>query len=64
MPVPAASANPARAALPVSPDVAVTIMIFSLSSPSAGVVRAMKRGRIWSATSLNAEVGPLNSSIT
>ena len=28
MPTPGASANPARAALPVSPEVAVTIMIF------------------------------------
>ena len=51
-------------ALPVSPEVAVRIMIFSSASPSAGVVCAMKRGRICSATSLNAEVGPLNSSST
>ena len=64
MPVPGASANPANAALPVSPEVAVTIMIFSSASPSAGVVRAMNRGRICSATSLNAEVGPWNSSRT
>ena len=62
--MPGASAKPASAALPVSPEVAVRIMIFSSASPPAGVVRAMKRGRICRATSLNAEVGPLNSSRT
>ena len=60
----ATSGDTGKAALAGFADAAVTIMIFSSASPSAGVVRAMKRGRICSATSLNAEVGPLNSSIT
>ena len=41
----------------------MTIMIFSSQSPSAGVVRAISRGRICNATSLNAQVGPLNNSM-
>ena len=36
------------------PSDLVTIMIFSSASPSAGVVRAMKRGRICSATSMKS----------
>ena len=64
MPTPGASANPARAALPVSPEVAVTIMIFSSPVPSFEPVRAMRRGSIWRATSLKALVGPCHSSST
>ncbi len=64
MPTPGASANPASAALPVSPEVAVTIMIFSSPVPSFEPVRAMRRGSIWRATSLKALVGPCHSSST
>ncbi len=64
MPTPGASANPASAALPVSPEVAVTIMIFSSPAPSFEPVRAMRRGSIWRATSLKALVGPCHSSST
>ena len=63
MPHPGAPAKPASAALPVSPEVAVTIMMRSPEPPSAPV-RAMRRGSIWSATSLKALVGPPNSSST
>ena len=59
--VPGTSANPARAALPVSPDVAVRMTI-SFFTPFffADVVRSY--GRSESAISLNAIVDPWKSS--
>ena len=64
MPVPGASAKPASAALPVSPEVAVTIMMLSAGVSEVLPVRAMRRGSICKATSLKALVGPWKSSST
>ena len=61
--MPGTSAKPAIAAEPVSPDVAVTIMMRS-APPSLAEVRAIRRGSICRATSLKALVGPPKSSIT
>ena len=59
--VPGTSAKPARAAFPVSPDVAVRITIsFVMLFFFAAVVR--RYGRIESAISLNAMVEPWNNS--
>ena len=60
--VPSTSANPASAAFPVSPDVAVRITIsFFTSFFFAEVV--IRCGRIDNAISLNAIVAPWNNSI-
>ena len=48
--------------MPVSPEVAVTII--TRPSPSASPARAMSRGSICRATSLKALVGPWKSSST
>ena len=40
----------------------MTIMIFSAAPSSSALVRAIRRGSIWSATSLKALVGPCQSS--
>ncbi len=45
----------------MSPEVAVTIMIFSSPVPSFEPVRAMRRGSIWRATSLKALVEPVRA---
>ena len=61
--VPGTSWKPSRAALPVSPEVAVRITISSsMSSMPRALV--MSCGSMESATSLNADVGPRNSSST
>ena len=59
--VPGTLQKPSIAALPVSPEVAVRIMISSVKPhlPFAAVIR---RGSIESATSLKALVGPRKSS--
>ena len=59
--VPGTSQKPSIAALPVSPDVAVRIMISS-STPSFSFDAVIRRGSIESATSLKALVGPRKSS--
>ena len=61
MRVPGTSAKPARAALPVSPDVAVSITISFLTSFFLADV-VSKCGNIDKAISLNAIVAPWNNS--
>ena len=63
MRVPGTSRKPSSAALPVSPLVAVKTAIPSLT-PSFSRDSDISRGRIDSATSLNALVGPRNNSST
>ena len=63
MRVPGTSWKPSSAALPVSPLVAVRITISSFT-PSTSFAAVMSLGSTDSATSLNAEVGPRNSSST
>ena len=59
--VPGTSANPASAAFPVSPDVAVRITI-SFFTPFFFAYVVRRYGRIERAISLNAIVEPWNSS--
>ncbi len=61
--VPGTLQKPSIAALPVSPDVAVRIRISSLT-PHFSFAAVIRRGSMESATSLNALVGPRNSSST
>ena len=61
MPVPSTSAKPARAAFPVSPEVAVRMMIFSFRLFFFAEV-TIRYGSMESAISLKAKVGPWNSS--
>ena len=65
--VPGTSAKPSRAALPVSPDVATRIMNSWSSFPCSRSCLALAEknlGRHCSAMSLNALVGPCQSSST
>ena len=59
--VPGTSAKPARAAFPVSPEVA-TRMTVSLSGAVFDTETVKKYGNICRAISLNAQVGPCHSS--
>ena len=59
--VPGRSLKPSRAALPVSPEVAVRMQIFLLM-PVFLTEAVMRCGSICRATSLNAHVGPCQSS--
>ena len=61
--VPGTSQKPSMAALPVSPLVAVRIRMSSVT-PHFSFAAVISRGSIDSATSLNALVGPRNSSST
>ena len=63
MRTPGTSRKPTRAALPVSPEVAVRIMMSS-ATPFSRLAAVSSWGSMDSATSLNAEVGPRNSSST
>lgn len=59
--VPGTSANPSSAALPVSPEVATRIQAVRFS-PIFFSEAVSRWGSIWSAMSLNAQVGPCHSS--
>ena len=63
MEIPGTSAKPVSAAEPVSPLVAVRIRMRSLR-PSFSMAQRISCGSTDSATSLNAAVGPWNSSST